>query len=183
MFELSSFKEQLKLLTPVDKWAALVQKDTVDKFTTKNPSTLNAIFSYVCDLQGNHIIYQDANDLILAYAPRYNFIESNDSRWIELMNFGFSSLNIKGYFPGIYGGLGSVHTKNPWPLGDCQELIYSRFRNDTAREKLVWRKLERIMQWDGSFGEAVDGNTGTVTSKHWFSWPGSAISSVILEDM
>ena len=181
MVELSSWKDQLNLSTPVDKWSKGMKDDILQQFTT-NSKDGTAIFSYVCDLQGNHVIYQDANDIVLAYTPRYGFVDADDPRWVGLMDFGFSSANAKGHFPGIYGGLGSVHTKNPWPLGDCQELIYSRTMNDTSREKRIWRKLEKIMQWDGSFGEAIDSTTADVTSKHWFSWPGCAISSVIVED-
>jgi uncharacterized protein len=100
---------------------------------------------------------------------------------METMKFAFSEENKGGYYPGPFGGLGSVHTPHKWPLGDGQELLFALLTGDKNRENNVISKLERAVQWDGLFSEAVNETNGEVASRHWFSWPGAFISSVLLK--
>ena len=90
---------------------------------------------------------------------------------------------MEGFYPdGKFGGLGSVHTRYPWPLGDAQALALAQ-QNASPQFKrdVIIAKLLSEVQWDGLFSEAVDGHTGEVTSKHWFSWPGSVVSTLLLD--
>ena len=97
------------------------------------------------------------------------------------MNFGLSPLNKDGFYPeGKFGGLGSVHTRGPWPLGYAQEFIYASLTGNTAAQEDSWRRIQGAMFWDGFFPEAVDSHTGDCVSKAWFSWPGSMIGSALL---
>jgi meiotically up-regulated gene 157 (Mug157) protein len=107
--------------------------------------------------------------------------DSNDPVWRHTMEFAFTSANEGGFYDGAYAGLGSVHTPHPWPLGDAQELLFRWLSQDEARRDNVLAKLLRIVQWDGLFSEAVNENTGVVESRHWFSWPGAFISTVLIE--
>lgn len=90
-------------------------------------------------------------------------------------------------------GLGSVHSENPWPLGIYQEYRYytmcvesssSKTEANTAKAKAqeAWNKLDVVMQWDGTFSEAVDPDNAQVTSKAYFSWPGAMIAGAIIEE-
>lgn len=94
-------------------------------------------------------------------------------------------------------GLGSVHSEGPWPLGIYQEYRYyttcveanEKAQNSfmlvpDAKEKAqkAWEKIEAVYQWDGTFSEAVDAHTGNVTSKAYFSWPGSMIAGAIIDE-
>ena len=178
--KLAPHTETLGLSTRIREWIDLVHRDTLDAFTT----TYNGepIFSYLCDLKGNVEIYHDANDVPSVFAPEWSFCSSSDPRWLSLFKFALSSENTKAYFPnGEYRGLGSVHTPDPWPLGDAQEMIFSRIRGDIEGFRLAKEKTLKKMQWDGGFAEANDPLTGKVTSKHWFSWPGSLIGSTFIE--
>ncbi|AJY74793.1 glycoside hydrolase family 125 protein [Paenibacillus beijingensis] len=161
--------------------ARRVKQDTLDCFVTVHQG--RQLFAYLSDLKGNFQLYHDANDLPTVYAPVWRFCGADDPAWIQTMEFAFTEDNKGGYYGGIYGGLGSVHTPHPWPLGDGQELLYSLLVRDKGREQLVRRKLEEIVQWDGLFSEAIDEHTGAIESRHWFSWPGAFISSVLLQSL
>ena len=139
-----------------------------------------AVFAYLTDLQGNYQLYYDANDLPTIYAPIWGFCPPHDETWNQTLQFGLSTSNTGGFYPGVFGGLGSVHTSHPWPLGDVQELLYAQMLGDQERWQRVWQKLRRIVQWDGLFSEAINEATGQVESRHWFSWPGASLSTVLL---
>ncbi|AIQ11968.1 glycoside hydrolase family 125 protein [Paenibacillus durus] len=161
--------------------ARLVKNDILDCFVT--PHGDGELFAYLSDLKGSFQLYHDANDLPTVYAPIWGFCNSNDLRWINTMEFAFSEENKGGFYDGEYGGLGSVHTPHPWPLGDGQELLYSLQIGDDRRQQQVRRKLAGTVQWDGLFPEAVNEHTGDVESRHWFSWPGAFISSVFVHSL
>jgi meiotically up-regulated gene 157 (Mug157) protein len=131
-------------------------------------------------LKGNYQLYHDANDLPTVYAPLWGFCERKDERWIHTMEFAFSPENKGGFYPGEFGGLGSVHTPHAWPLGDGQELLFSCLVGDSTRQDQVLCKLKQVVQWDGLFPEAIHEERGTIESRHWFSWPGAFISCVLL---
>ncbi|CRF29106.1 Uncharacterised protein [Mycobacterium tuberculosis] len=92
------------------------------------------------------------------------------------MAFAFTEENKGGFYPGPFGGLGSVHTPHSWPLGDAQELAWHRLNGRPEDWAQVWSKLQATGQRDGLFSEAVDEQTGRVRSRYWFSWPGAAIA-------
>ncbi|HEX7064980.1 MAG TPA: glycoside hydrolase family 125 protein [Bacillales bacterium] len=158
-------------------WAAHVKKDCLEAFSVEQDG--KAMFAYLTDLQGNYQFYHDANDLPTVLAPIWGFCDSTSSAWMNTMTFAFTKDNHGGYYDGRFGGLGSVHTPHPWPLGDGQELLFSKLTNQPERVKEVWEKLTSIVQWDGLFSEAIDRTSGDVESRHWFSWPGSFISTVL----
>jgi len=162
-------------------WAENVRRDCLASFTTSYADSSQKIFSYLTDLQGNHQCYHDANDLPTVYAPLWGFCQLSDPVWRQTMQFGFSPQNTRGFYLGAFGGLGSVHTPHPWPLGDGQELLYAHLQHDSKRYEHVLQKLTSVVQWDGLFSEAIHEETGRVTSRHWFSWPGAFISTVLLD--
>ncbi|UNK19426.1 glycoside hydrolase family 125 protein [Paenibacillus sp. N3/727] len=158
------------------EWADQVRHDCIGSFSTLHNG--KELFTYLTDLKGNFQKYHDANDLPAVYAPMWGFCSQDDTRWIHTMEFGFSEDNKGGFYPGRYGGLGSVHTPHPWPLGDAQELLFSDVMKDEVRRDRIFQKLMELVQWDGLYSEAVDEETGKVQSRHWFSWPGAVISTV-----
>jgi uncharacterized protein len=158
-------------------WAENVQQDCLASFTTTQD---NALFAYLTDLQGNYQLYHDANDLPTVYAPIWGFCQQDDPVWQQTLQFGLSTQNKGGFYPGAFGGLGSVHTPHPWPLGDGQELLYAHILHDPKRYEQVLQKLTRVVLWDGLFSETIHEETGLVASRHWFSWPGAFISTVLL---
>lgn len=161
-------------------WAEHLRRDCLAAFTTRYAESDQKVFAYLTDLQGNYQFYHDANDLPTVYAPLWGFCPPDDPVWQQTMQFGFSPHNTGGFYPGAFGGLGSVHTPHPWPLGDGQELFYSYIRHDPERYERILQKLTHVVQWDGLFSEAIDEDTGRVTSRHWFSWPGAFVSTVLL---
>jgi hypothetical protein len=163
----------------LSKWADDVKKDCQEAFITDYKG--KKLFAYLTDLKGNYQFYHDANDLPTVFAPLWQFCDVNDDVWLNTMHFGFSEENKGGFYTGNFGGLGSVHTPHPWPLGDGQELLFSILTKDSERQNKVLSKLEKLVQWDGMFSEAVDEEDGTVTSRYWFSWPGAFISYVLLQ--
>lgn len=162
----------------LDEWADDVKKDCLQAFKVDRNGI--PVFAYLTDLKGNHQFYHDANDLPTVLAPIWDFCDRVDAVWRNTMEFAFSQENHGGYYTGKFAGLGSVHTPHPWPLGDGQELLFSKLTDQTERLEKVWEKLMKLVQWDGLFSEAVHENTGEVASRHWFSWPGAFISTILL---
>jgi hypothetical protein len=170
--------------TDVSGWAGDVHADTLEFFTTKHPE-IGPMFAYLTSTTGKFQFYHDANDLPTALAPRWGFCSVDDQLWRNTVRFAFSPENTDGWYPGgPFGGLGSIHTRDPWPLGDGQRLsILATLGGQTGDPKGVNEtiaKITREAQWDGLFAEAVNRDSGKVTSKNWFSWPGSFISSTLL---
>ncbi|HUQ41840.1 MAG TPA: glycoside hydrolase family 125 protein, partial [Candidatus Limnocylindrales bacterium] len=114
--------------------------------------------------------YHDANDLPTVFAPGWGFCEGDDPRWRATIAFAWSREN-RGFIDGPLGGLGSVHTLHPWPLGDLQEIVIGRVMRDRARVARARARLRLVSTWDGLLPEAYDESTGAVASRHWFAWP------------
>lgn len=133
------------------------------------------IFAYASDLRGHHHAYHDANDLPTVLAPLWGFCGVDDPVWHATLAFALSESNQGGYYAGRLGGLGSIHTPAPWPLGDTQELLYARIIGDRARAQAALARLSASATWDGALPEARDAGTGAVRSRHWFAWPGAAL--------
>lgn len=138
-----------------------------------------SLFAYATDLHGNYRLYHDANDLPAVLAPRWGFCSVDDPIWRATMEFAFSPANEDGYYPGRVGGLGSVHTPGPWPLGDVQELLYACLIGDDLRARTVLDRLVATACWDGALPEARDENSGAVRSRHWFAWSGAALLAAL----
>lgn len=103
--------------------------------------------------------------------------------WHNTIAFAFSPRNQLGYATGgDFAGLGSVHSKGPWPLEYFQELLYAHMTGNGTSKTNAIKRIVGSMQWDETFGEAVNAETGAVTSKAWFSWPGSMIAAIIVEE-
>jgi hypothetical protein len=114
--------------------------------------------------------YHDANDFPTVFAPGWGFCSVNHPLWRATIDFGWSIAN-EGYFAGKLAGLGSVHTRHPWPLGDLQEIVLARVTKDAARERRARERLAQVQMWDGMLPEAYDETSGAVASRHWFAWP------------
>lgn len=130
------------------------------------------LFAYAirgADGDGAHR-YHDANDLPTVFAPGWGFCTAADPRWRSTIDFAWSQAN-QGFVEGPLGGLGSVHTLHPWPLGDLQELVVARVQGDAARAARARARLLTVRTWDGLLPEAYDERTGAVASRHWFAWP------------
>jgi len=126
--------------------------------------------------------YHDANDLPTVFAPAWGFCGADDPVWRATIDFAWSVEN-DGYVVGPLGGLGSLHTRHPWPLGDLQEIVVARVLGDAARESRGWERLERVETWDGLLPEAYDETTGAVASRHWFAWPAALRALLALDPM
>jgi hypothetical protein len=126
--------------------------------------------------------YHDANDLPTVFAPAWGFCEGDDPVWRATIDFAWSRKN-EGYFAGALGGLGSLHTPHPWPLGDLQEIVVARVLGDAERERRGWERLGRVETWDGLLPEAYDETTGAVASRHWFAWPAALRALLALDPM
>ena len=126
--------------------------------------------------------YHDANDLPTVFAPAWGFCGADDPVWRATIEFAWSAAN-EGYFAGTLGGLGSLHTRHPWPLGDLQEIVVARVLGDAARERRGWERLDRVETWDGLLPEAYDEVTGAVASRHWFAWPAALRALLALDPM
>lgn len=165
--------------------ASQVRKSILKHFVATNPATGTSMYAYLTDGAGTHTFYHDANDLPTLFIPPWNFASPSSPEyalWIRTMEFALSPSNSDGFFSeGLYGGLGSVHTRGPWPLGFAQEFIYANMTSDGYAARDAWRRIQGSMFWDGLFSEAVDAQTGDCTSKAWFSWPGSIIGSALLK--
>ena len=126
--------------------------------------------------------YHDANDLPTVFAPAWGFCGADDPVWRATIEFAWSTAN-DGYFAGALGGLGSLHTPHPWPLGDCQDIVVGRVLGDAERERRGWGRLDRVETWDGLLPEAYDETTGAVASRHWFAWPAALRALLALDPM
>ncbi|HEV8670672.1 MAG TPA: glycoside hydrolase family 125 protein [Candidatus Limnocylindria bacterium] len=126
--------------------------------------------------------YHDANDFPTAFAPAWGFCGADDPVWRATIDFAWSVANA-GYFAGPLGGLGSLHTRHPWPLGDLQEIVVARVLGDAARERRASERLERVETWDGMLPEAYDETTGEVASRHHFAWPAALRALLALDRM
>lgn len=126
--------------------------------------------------------YHDANDLPTVFAPAWGFCGADDPVWRATTLFAWSTAN-DGYFAGALGGLGSLHTPHPWPLGDLQEVVVARVLSDADRERRAWERLERVETWDGLLPEAYDETTGAVVSRDWFAWPAALRALLLLDPM
>ena len=114
--------------------------------------------------------YHDANDFPTVFAPGWGFCSADDPRWRATIDFAWSIAN-EGYFAGTLAGLGSVHTRHPWPLGDLQEIVLARVTDDRDRERRAKERLAHVQTWDGMLPEAYDETSGAVASRPWFAWP------------
>ncbi len=137
------------------------------------------LLAYLTDGHGRHHFYHDANDLPLVLAPIWGFCTADDPLWRATLDFAFSEANVGGYYAGPLGGLGSVHTPAPWPLGLVQELLYAHLIGDAERAGRVTTRLAQVAQWDGALSEACDATSGAVVSRHWFAWPGAALYALL----
>lgn len=171
--------QQSELLSQANQ----IRESTLKHFVTKNPATGNTMFAYLTDGAGQYTFYHDANDFPTLFIPVWGFSNTTQLQgiWRNTMDFGLSTANKGGFYPeGEFGGLGSVHTEAPWPLGYAQELVYANLIGDSVASEDAWRRIKGAMFWDGLFPEAVDSQTGDCLSKAWFSWAGSMIGSAIL---
>ena len=126
--------------------------------------------------------YHDANDFPTVFAPAWGFCRADDPVWRSTIEFAWSTANA-GYFAGALGGLGSLHTPHPWPLGDLQEIVAARVLGDAERERRGWARLEHVETWDGLLPEAYDETTGAVASRHHFAWPAALRALLALDPM
>ncbi len=133
------------------------------------------LLAYLTDGAGKHQFYHDANDLPLVLAPAWGFCPANDPVWLATVDFAFSLKNEDGYYPGTFGGLGSVHTPNTWSLGDVQAYIVAKLTNNLSAVQTVIERIQKVAQRDGALPEAYNAATGEVVSRHWFSWPCAAL--------
>ncbi|KAB5554847.1 Six-hairpin glycosidase-like protein [Coniochaeta sp. 2T2.1] len=166
--------------------AAQVRRAALQHFLTADPATGKPIIAYLTDGDGHHTLYHDANDIPTIFAPTWGFLNTpvEMQAWRNTMEFALSARNKLGYAAdGPFEGLGSVHSKGAWPLGYFQELMFAHATKNETMRRAVWRKIEGAMQWDGTFGEAVDVETGGTTSKAWFSWPGSMIGAALVAEL
>lgn len=170
--------------SPVLEWAEKIKAHTLQYFITDHP-TSGRVFAYLTSASGQYQFYHDANDLPTVMAPRWGFCAADDPVWLNTFAFAFSPANEGGWYPGgNYGGLGSVHTRDPWPLGDAQHLaMLCLTGGNFSAIRPVLDKITSSCQFDGMYSEAIDRHSGKVTSKNWFSWPGSFISSIALTNL
>jgi len=133
------------------------------------------LFAYATDGQGKHHFYHDANDIPLAFAPAWGFVEASDPVWQATVDFAFSAANVGGFYD---GGLGSVHTPAPWALGDIQNIIMARALGDPTRAAHARARLQKAAQWDGALPEAYDAQTFAVVSRHWFAWTNAMLGCI-----
>jgi len=124
--------------------------------------------------------YHDANDLPTVFAPGWGFCGADDPQWRATIAFAWSEAN-EGYFPGAFGGLGSLHTPRPWTLGDLQEIVVARVQGDHERETRARARLGAVQTWDTLLAEAYDERTGAVAARHWFAWP-AAVRALLESD-
>ena len=140
--------------------------------------TAGPAYAYEVDGDGRYRLYADANDLPAALAAVWDFCSPDDPAWRATMEAAFDS---EGPYAlaGRLGGLGSVHTAGVWALGLVQELIFVRGIGDEERVRRVLGVLEELVSDDGMLPETADPESGEWLSRHWFGWPGAALSCVL----
>ncbi len=143
-------------------------------------STPEGAFAYATD-GSRYLPYHDANDLPLACAPHWGFCTADDPAWRSTLRFAWSPEN-PGFFPGPYGGLGSVHARGPWTLGDLQAWVAGAATRDGPRVRGAWRRLREVAFDDGLLCESYDPHTGWPRTRAWFAWPGAAAAALLLGD-
>lgn len=140
----------------------------------------SSVMAYAIDSAGQMWHDFDANDLPLAMAETWGFVPRDDATWAATMTRALSA-GQTGFFAGPLGGLGSVHTPAPWPLGQLQAVIAgSRDGSDPALGHLADRAIDALRheaQWDGLLPEASDPRNGRPISRPWFAWPGAVAAS------
>lgn len=169
----------------IESIADTVRSAALRHFLTRDKHTGHLKLAYLTDGQGHHTFYHDANDIPTIFAAKWGFLTLPDEvkAWRNTMDFAMTDENELGYSSGgTFAGLGSVHTTGPWPLGYFQQLLYAYVTGNKTAEQDASRRIVGAMQWDGTFGEAVDVHSGTTTSKAWFSWPGSMIGALLVEE-
>lgn len=144
-----------------------IRKDTLEYFTAEFEG--RDVFAYATDAEGNYHFYHDANDVPLAMAVEWGFVEKDNSVWRATLDFAWSPANSSGYFDG--NRLGSIHTPTPWPLGDIQKLMVARLLGDKKDEEAALKDIFDAAQLDGGLPEAYELGTHNVRSRHWFAWP------------
>lgn len=142
--------------------------------------TGDGVFAYATDGR-NHQRYHDANDLPTACAVCWGFCGPNDPVWRRTVAFAWSADN-PGYFPGPYGGLGSLHAPGPWTLGDVQSWVVGASCADPVRVRQAWRRLRRVAFDDGLLCESYDPQSGLPRTRAWFAWPGAAAAALLVGD-
>ncbi|KAI5468165.1 Six-hairpin glycosidase-like protein [Mariannaea sp. PMI_226] len=161
-----------------------IRSRTMQNFLIEGSASTSIKIAYLVDGHGKHTFYHDGNDIPTAFAAPWGFFSSQREldAWCNTMNYALSEENELGYSSGgLFAGLGSVHSQGPWPLGYFQEMLYADVRGDRRAKNHALHRITGAMQWDGTFGEAVDVKTGETTSKAWFSWPGAMIATAIIE--
>lgn len=169
----------------ITELAEEIYKSTVKHFVAVNPESQTEMFAYLTNASGEHVFYHDANDIPTLFAKEWGFCKTPEleNAWAQTLYFALSPANEGGFYGnGPFGGLGSVHTRGPWPLGYYQELVFAEMQGDVEARAGAWRRIKETSFFDGLFSEAVDAHTGECTSKAWFSWPGCMIGSALLQD-
>lgn len=169
--------QRLQAIMPsLDEISRWVYRDIQRHFIAEREGT--RLFAYAVDGQGNASFYHDANDVPLIMAPLWGFTTVDDPVWRATLDFAFSPANEGGYYGDSY--LGSVHTRAPWPLGDCQAMMIGRLLGNGDMEAQARHHLKKAAQWDGALSEAYDGSTFDVVSRHWFAWPNALYAGLEL---
>jgi meiotically up-regulated gene 157 (Mug157) protein len=138
-------------------------------------------WAYATDGRGHAERYHDANDLPTAFAPLWGFCSAGHPAWLATMRFACSPAN-PGFFDGPFGGLGSLHTRGPWPLGDTQAWVAASLRGDVAAAAAALERLCDVALNDGMLPEAYDPTTGRILARHWFAWPGALLAALLILD-
>ena len=166
-------------LAAIEERRSLVRSGMRAVFEVVGPE--GPLFAYEADGKGGMRLYADANDVPTALAPAWGFCAADDPHWLGTMRFAFSEAN-PGWAPGPLGGLGSAHTPGAWPLGDVQEYVAARAREDQPTADRVLAKLHGIAAADGHLPESYDPEDGRWFARHWFGWPAAALASALLSD-
>ena len=136
------------------------------------------VLAHATDGRGRLVHHHDANDLPLALAAGWGFLAPGDPLWMTTMAAVLAPTH-DAYFGGVHGGLGSLHTPGPWPLGHLQALI----AGEAIDREAVAGAVDAVTleaQWDDLLPEASDAGTGRPLSRPWFAWPGCVAASVYL---
>lgn len=138
-------------------------------------------WAYAVDADGRRVDYHDANDLPVALAPLLGFCGADDPGWRATMDFAFSPRN-PAWFDGPRPGLGSLHTRQPWPLGDVQAWIVGRLTGNQAASARALEELRIAAYADGMLPEARPTGEEDTRIRHWFAWPGAALAALRILD-